>query len=105
MRRLIVGSAGSTGSLGVVQGVRQWYGDAVFIVAVDTNPRQRVTASLFADAFVQVPFARSPEFRHTLANLAEAYPGSSYLPMHDEEIEVAARLASEGSLPAGLDLV
>ena len=104
-RRLIVGSAGSTGSFGVVKGVRQWYGDSVFVIAIDTNLRERVTASLFADAFVQVPLARSPEFIDALARLAEAYPGSSYLPMHDEEIEVAARLASEGDLPPGLDLI
>src|SRR5208282_2390879 len=104
-RRLIVGSAGSSGSLGVVQGVRQWYGDSVFVIAIDTNLRERVTASLFADAFVQVPLARSPEFIDALARLADAHPGSSYLPMHDEEIEAAARLASEGNLPPGLDLI
>jgi len=105
MRRLIVGSAGSSGSFDVVRGVRQWYGDTVFVIAIDTNPRERVTASLFSDAFVQVPLARSPEFIDALVRLAEAYPGSSYLPMHDEEIEAAARLASEGNLPPGLDLI
>jgi len=105
MRRLIVGSAGSGGSFDVVRAVRQWYGDTVFVIAIDTNPRERVTASLLSDAFVQVLPARSPEFVDALARLAEAYPGSSYLPMHDEEIEVAARLASEGDLPPGLDLI
>src|SRR5271167_502752 len=105
MRRLIVGSAGSGGSFDVVRAVRQWYGDTVFVIAIDTNPRERVTASLLSDAFVQVLPARSPEFAEALARLAEAYPESSYLPMHDEEIEVAARLASEGNLPAGLDLI
>src|SRR5271169_3867462 len=105
MRRLIVGSAGSGGSFDVVRAVRQWYGDTVFVIAIDTNPRERVTASLLSDAFVQVLPARSPEFVDALARLAEAYPCSSYLPMHDEEIEVAARLASEGDLPPGLDLI
>jgi len=104
-RRLIVGSAGSTGSFGVIKGVRQWYGETVFIIAIDINPRERVAASLFSNAFVQVPLARSPEFADALALLAASYPGSSYLPIHDEEIEAAARLASEGNLPAGLDLI
>jgi len=60
---------------------------------------------LFSDAFVQVPPARSPEFTAALARLAETYPDSSYLPMHDEEVEVTTRLASEGNLPAGINLV
>jgi carbamoyl-phosphate synthase large subunit len=105
MRRLIVGAAGSSNSFAAVNGVRQWYGERVFVIAIDTNPRERVAASLFSDAFVQVPSARSPEFSEALARLAEAYPGSSFLPMHDAEIEVGARLASEGNLPAGLDLI
>jgi carbamoyl-phosphate synthase large subunit len=85
--------------------LRERYGDSVFVIAIDTNPRGQVAASLFSDAFEQVPLARSPEFAGALARLAEAYPGSCYLPIHDEEIEAAARLAAEGRLPSGLELI
>jgi len=105
VRRLIIGSAGGHNSFATVKALRQWYGDSVFIIAIDINPRERVTASLFSDAFIQVPPARSPEFGEALARLAETYPGSAYLPMHDEEIAVAARLASKGNLPAGVELI
>jgi carbamoyl-phosphate synthase large subunit len=105
VRRLIIGSAGGHNSFAIVKALRQWYGDSVFITAIDINPREQVTASLFSDAFMQVPPARSPEFGEALARLAETYSGSAYLPMHDEEIAVAARLASKGNLPASLELI
>ena len=104
-RRLIVGSAGSSNSFGTIQSVRDHYGDSVFVIATDTNPRELVAASLLADAFVRVPLARSPEFPEALRAIAASYPGAHYLPIHDEEIEVAARLAAEGTLPPGLELI
>jgi len=103
-RRLIVGSAGSANSFGTIQSVRDRWGDSVFIIAIDTNPRELVAASVLADAFVRVPSARSPEFPDALRQIAASYPGSSYLPMHDEEIEAAARVARDGRLPPDLDL-
>lgn len=104
-RRLIVGSSGSANSFGTIQSVRDHYGDSVFVVATDTNRRELVAASVLADAFVQVPAARSPEFPQALAEIAASYPDSFYLPVHDDELEAAARLAADGSLPSGLDLI
>jgi len=104
-RHLIVGSAGSANSFGTIQSVRDRYGDAVFVIATDTERRELVAASVLADAFVQVPLARAPEFPEALADLAMSYPGSCYLPMHDEEIGVVARLDTEGRLPHGLKLI
>ena len=92
-RRLIVGSAGSANAFGTIQSVRDRYGESVFVVAIDTNPRELVAASVIADAFVQVPVARSAEFPETPGRLAATYPDSDYPPVHDEEIEVATRLA------------
>jgi carbamoyl-phosphate synthase large subunit len=104
-RRLIVGSAGGTNAFGTIESVRERYGDGVFVVAIDTGKRELTAASVLADAFVQVPLARAPEFPEALRNVAKSYPGSYYLPLHDEEIEVAARLAAEGNLPPGLELI
>jgi carbamoylphosphate synthase large subunit len=104
-RRLIVGTAGSANSFGTIQSVRDHYGTSVFVIATDTNPRELVAASVLADAFVQVPLARSPEFPEALRKIAASYPGSYYLPVHEDEIEIGARLAAEGSLPPGLALI
>src|SRR5271166_4816292 len=104
-RRLIVGSAGSSNSFGTIQSVRDHYGDSVFVIATDTNRREMVAASVLADAFVQVPLARSPEFPEALRRIAASYPGSYYLPVHDDELEISARLAAEGKLPSGLELI
>ena len=104
-RRLIVGSAGGTNAFGTIESVRDWYGDGVFVIAIDTGRRELTAASVLADAFVQVPMARALEFPGALRDLAISYPGSYYLPLHDEEIEVAARLAAEGGLPSGLELI
>jgi carbamoylphosphate synthase large subunit len=103
--RLIVGAAGSSIAFGIIRSVRDHYGDSVFVVAIDTNPRELVAASVLADAFVQVPPARASEFPAALRALAAAHPGSAYLPVHDEEIEVTTLLAANGNLPAGLDLI
>ena len=61
-RRLIVSTAGSANAFGTIRSVRAHYGDAVFVIATDTNRREMVAASVLADAFVQVPLAHSPEF-------------------------------------------
>ena len=98
-RRLIVGTAGSANAFGTIQSVRDHYGESVFVIATDTNPHELVAASVLADAFVQVPPARASEFPAALRALAASYPGSAYLPLHDEEIEVAAQLAADGNLP------
>lgn len=104
-RRLIIGTAGSAVAFGAIRSVRAHYGDAVFLVAMDTNRREMVASSVLADAFVQVPLARSPEFPNALGKISEAYPGSCYLPVHDDELEISARLAAEGKLPQGLELI
>jgi carbamoyl-phosphate synthase large subunit len=104
-RRLIVGTSGGANAFGTIQSVRDHYGESVFVIATDSNPRELVAASAVADAFVQVPLARAPEFPAALRDLAASYPGSQYLPVHDDEIEIAARLAAEGRLPPGLDLI
>ena len=75
------------------------------MIATDTNRRELVAASTIADVFVQVPPARSPEFVDALRKLANSYSGSCYLPLHDEEIQVASSLAFEERLPPGLKLI
>jgi len=104
-RRLIVGSAGSGIAFGTIQSLRDHYGESVFVIAIDSNRRELVAASLLADAFVQMPLARAPEFPAALHDLAALYPDSCYLPIHDQEIDVAARIAAEGRLPRGLKLI
>ena len=104
-RRLIVGAAGGTNAFGTIRSVRHHYGDGVFVVAIDTGRRELTAASALADAFVQVPRACGPEFVEALRDLAASYPDSFYLPLHDEEIGVAARLAAEERLPHGLRLI
>lgn len=104
-RRLIVGTAGSAVAFGAIRSVRAHYGDAVFLIATDTNRREMVAASVLADAFVQVPLARSPEFPEALRKISESYPGSYYLPVHDDELGISARLAAEDKLPEGLELI
>lgn len=104
-RRLIVGSAGGANAFGTIRSVRDRYGDRVFVVAIDTHPRELVAASALADAFVSVPAASDPTFPAALCDIAGRYPGSSYLPVHDDEIDVSTRLAAEGTFPQGLDLI
>lgn len=104
-RRLIVGSAGGAPAFGVIRSVRERYGNAAFVIAIDTNPSELVAASALADAFVRVPAASDPAFCVALRDIAAVYPASGYLPLHDDEIDVATRLAAAGGFPPGLDLI
>ena len=104
-RRLIVGSAGATNAFGTIESVREWYGDGIFLIAIDTGRRELTAASVLADAFVQVPLARAPEFPEALRKISASYPCSYYLPVHDDELEISARLAAEGNLPSGLERI
>jgi carbamoyl-phosphate synthase large subunit len=104
-RRLIVGAAGSANGFGTIRSARDRYGDSVFVIAIDTNRRELVAASAVSDAFVQVPAARSGEFPAALQAIAASFPESDYLPIHDDELEVAARLARDELLPRGLRLI
>jgi carbamoyl-phosphate synthase large subunit len=105
VRRLIVGAAGSANGFGTIRSARDRYGDSVFVIAIDTNRRELVAASVLADAFVRVPPARARDFPEALDAVAAAFPECDYLPIHDEEIEVATRLARDGALPRTLRLV
>ena len=105
VRRLIVGAAGSANGFGTIRSARDRYGDSVFVIATDTNRRELVAATAVSDAFVQVPAARSPEFPAALQAIAASFPESDYLPIHDDEIEAAARLARDELLPRGLRLI
>ncbi len=104
-RRLIVGSAGGTSAFGVIRSVRERYGDSVFVIAIDTNPRELVAATVLADAFTQVPPARAPQFPAMLQDLAKSYGRATYLPLHDAEILAAARLVEMGRFPSELRVV
>ena len=104
-RRLLIGTAGSAVAFGAIRSVRAHWGDRVFVIAMDTNCREMVASSVLADAFHQVPLARAPDFAEALGKISASYPGSCYLPVHDDELEISARLAAEGKLPEGLELL
>jgi hypothetical protein len=87
---LIVGSAGRAISLDIIRSVRERFGARVFVVAIDSNPRERVAASVIADRFVRVPWHGR---RSSYQRWRKSPRRCSYLPIHDQEIEDAADLA------------
>ncbi|MBM3826714.1 MAG: ATP-grasp domain-containing protein [Verrucomicrobia bacterium] len=90
-RNVIVGAAGSGTGFAAITSLRKNWGDGVFIVGLDTNPRQLVTASLLVDKFVQVPFASEPSFWETLQSEAVMLGESFFMPLLPEEVLAVAR--------------
>ncbi|MEO8227531.1 MAG: ATP-grasp domain-containing protein [Gemmatimonadota bacterium] len=100
-----LGAAGTGTAFGIAASIRARWGGAVRLIAADTNPAHLVAASALADAFVQVPPAASPEFAAFLTHHLVQARATTYVPILDREILVAAELAEAGRLPAGLALI
>lgn len=100
--RLWVGAAGTTTAFGLIRSVRDGWPDTVHVTAADINPPALVASAAIADDAVQVPYAVDPAFPEFLARELSARSIDTYVPIHDAEITLAARLLAEGELPSGV---
>jgi carbamoyl-phosphate synthase large subunit len=101
-RVLWIGAAGTATAFGLLRSARDAWGQAVRVVAADTNPRRLVAAAALADEFEQVPPVAAESFADHLVDTLARHGTDTYAPILDAEIVVAARLREEGRLPAGL---
>ena len=102
---VLIGSAGTGTGFAVACSIRRHWSHAVRIVAMDTNPRHLVTASLLAEAFESVPSSADPAFPGVLCELIERHSIDTYMPLIDEEIALASKLRVRGDLPTSLALL
>ena len=103
-RCLWVGAAGTTTAFGLIRSVRDGWGHAVHVTAADSNPPQLVAAGALADAALQVPYTSDPAFPDLLVRELGERATDTYVPIHDAEILLAARMLAAGRLPKDLTL-
>lgn len=104
-KKVLIGAAGTGTAFGAITALRRVWSEDVYILAIDTNPRHLVTASLLANHFEQVPAVASMEFPDILAEIIRSHSVDTYMPLLPEEIALAANLKAEGKIPPRLRLL
>lgn len=97
-RRLLVGTAGTGTTWGILSALRERYGDAPYVLATDMAERRLVAGAALADAFAQVPAVADPAFADTVLALIAEHAIDAYLPTFDAEIVLAGTLRDAGRL-------
>ena len=96
---LLLGTAGTGTTFGILMSVRERWGSSVRVIGTDMAPPRLVAATAYTDAFVQVPPVHDTEaFSKTLLDLIAAEGVTHYLPTFDPEIVLAAKLRDAGQL-------
>ncbi|MDA0977024.1 MAG: ATP-grasp domain-containing protein [Proteobacteria bacterium] len=92
---VLVGAGGSGTAFAIVSRLRSSFGSGLRIVTMDVNEAHLVTASLLADGFCQAPYAHEETFSGFVADVLLRESVDVYIPILNEEIRLAARLAED----------
>src|ERR1700730_16447017 len=96
-----VGSSGSATGFGMLRSIRDRWGEAVRLVALDTSPPELNASSVLADEYIRVPPVAAAEYPETIERLLQQVTDRTvYIPIYDSEILMAARRAEAGGLPS-----
>lgn len=99
-----LGAAGTGTSFGILRSLREQFGASVTVVAADIFPAHLIAASQAADIFEQVPLGTDPAFVPELLSQLARHRVDTYVPILDDEILLAAKLAQQGLLD-GIQLI
>lgn len=101
-----VGSSGSATGFGMLRSIRDRWGDAVRLVALDTGPPELNASSVVADSYMRVPPVAAADYAETLERfLQRVHAPTVYIPIYDSEILAAASRAEAGGLPSSLRIL
>src|SRR5215472_12055962 len=95
---VLLTAVGAGAGFASVVALRRHFASGIRIIAADTNPSELVTASLLSDRFFRIPGWRAPAFPARLQEIVRAEAVTTYVPLLDGEIALAAELASTGWL-------
>lgn len=104
-RVVLLGSAGTGTAFAAACALRRAWSQSVVVIAMDIHPVHLVTTALLADHFEKVPLSVSPAFSEALLEILRRYEVDTYLPLLPEEIVLAARLHSDGTVPASVSVM
>lgn len=99
-RSVLIGAGGTGAAFAAVMSLRRHWDSNVRVVVMDTNPARLVAASVLADACETIPPFSDPRAAEAVCAAVARHSISTYLPVFDSEVVLAARLREEGRLPA-----
>lgn len=92
MPNVLIGAAGTGTAFGIASRLRSTYGSALRIIVTDVFDPYLVTTSILADGFYKAPYANDPQFESFIVDILEAEKITTYIPILNEEIILAAKL-------------
>lgn len=95
IKTVLIGSSGAGNAFAAALALRRSWGNSIKIIAIDTNPKCLVTASIISDKFYQVADVLDQEFRRNVKKILIEEAVDTYAPFLNDEIFVAALLYEE----------
>ena len=95
MTTILLGAAGTGTSFAIASRIRAVWGDEVRIVSMDINPPELVTTSVLSDAFIQAPFAGSPEYENCIRSILSSEDIDIFAPILNDEHLAAQRIVGD----------
>lgn len=92
MPNVLIGAGGTGTAFGIASRLRSSYGSDLKIIVTDIFDEHLVTTSVLADRFYKAPYANDPKFETFIVDILEAEKITTYIPILNEEIILAAKL-------------
>lgn len=93
MNVVLLGGAGTGTAFAIATRLRSSWGSDIRIILTDVNQEHLVSASVLADQFYQVQPAKDSAFREQIMEILRAEKVTTYIPILNDEIILAAELA------------
>jgi carbamoylphosphate synthase large subunit len=100
--RLLLGTAGTGTTWGILASLREKWGGRVWVLAADMARRELIPASTVADQFARIPAIDAKDFATVVLELLSEYSIDTYLPTYDPEIVLAASLREQAKIAPGV---
>jgi hypothetical protein len=102
MQRVLLGAAGTGLGFAIARCLKQNWGPNVYLVGVDTNPRELVSASLVCDEFITVPQASTDAYAEKIISIITADGIDTYIPIINAELLQAERVSRSSPHPVDI---
>ena len=91
MNRVLITAAGTTTAISVIKSLKKYSNDECYIVTTDVNDEIDIAASLFADCFYRVSYAKENKYIYEILNICLKHEVEFVIPIMDEEVDVLSR--------------
>jgi carbamoylphosphate synthase large subunit len=101
-KNILISSAGTNSAFSTVEAIASNFKNNLSVTIIDTNKRELVSSSVFADKYYNSPSIYEPEFTNFITGLISSENIDIYLPFIDYEILIAGNLYENKRFPSSL---